>query len=201
MIIAIIFGIAIILAEISLISDKIVDLSIFRLIIVNLVNIPVLLFIFFIYFIWVIFYFASYSLIKIYYSGKHYCLCKGKETDAASLAMFCKSLSIITFPICVNAIKIFTRDNHGAYIVENYEEVLHSKSLKYITPLVPILLIFIIILNFFNCCGRYGFRKRRPHFSIKSSETNDYIKEGEIYLQEKHQQNMLNECIIQTDSI
>mgnify|MGYP004444897653 FL=1 len=78
MIIAIIFGIAIILAEISLISDKIVDLSIFRLIIVNLVNIPVLLFIFFIYFIWVIFYFASYSLIKIYYSGKHYCLFIGK---------------------------------------------------------------------------------------------------------------------------
>ena len=52
---------------------------------------------------------------------------------------------------------------------------------------MPLLLVFVIILNFFNICGKYGIRRKKKHFSIRNVETIDYIKEGKKYLMEINQ--------------
>ena len=156
---------------------------------------PWLLIFMFLLFIVILFYFASYSLIKIQYGGKKYCICTGKETDAASLALFCHSIAKISFPICVNAIQILSNENDefNVYLIENFNHKLHIDFLHYIIPFVPLFLVFVIILNFFNICGKYGIRKKKKHFAIRNVETIDYIKEGKKYLMEiNHGKNIQN---------
>ena len=155
---------------------------------------PWLIIIMFFIFIGVLFYFASYSLIKIKYGGKKYCICTGKGTDAASLALFSHSIAKISFPICVNVIKVLTNTNGNwnIYLISNFEHKLHIDFLNYIIPYMPLLLVFVIILNIFNICGKYGIRRKKKHFSIKNVETMDYIKEGKKYLMEINQGKILN---------
>jgi hypothetical protein len=172
MILFILFDILILFQEISLALP--VNISLFSLIFKQIdQQIPI--HITFIIIGGLFYLYASYSFSKIKSFGVKYMIFGGKLTNTLGLFTFCMRLSNVSFPISMNIIIMIFHQNikdeeKGNSIVEQYFSGQLGGSIMYlITSFIPLILIIILILDYFNVCGILcKKKKKKQNFYLKN---------------------------------
>ena len=172
MILFILFDILILFQEISLALP--VNISLFSLIFKQIdQQIPI--HITFIIIGGLFYLYASYSFSKIKSFGVKYMIFGGKLTNTLGLFTFCMRLSNVSFPISMNIIIMIFHQNikdeeKGNSIVEQYFSGQLGGSIMYlITSFIPLILIIILILDYFNVCGILCKKKeKKQNFYLKN---------------------------------
>ena len=111
------------------------------------------------------------------------------QTNSLGLIMFCHRFTSVSFPISMNILlMIFYRniddnEKETSIIEKNYGEVLFSSIYYIVSSLIPLLLITIIILDYFNICGRLCKKKQKKQsFYLKNELREKNIINGRAYL-------------------
>ena len=186
MILFILFDILILFQEISLALP--VNISLFSLIFKQIdQQIPI--HITFIIIGGLFYLYASYSFSKIKSFGVKYMIFGGKLTNTLGLFTFCMRLSNVSFPISMNIIIMIFHQNikdeeKGNSIVEQYFSGQLGGSIMYlITSFIPLILIIILILDYFNVCGILcKKKKKKQNFYLKNEIRENKIANGKAYL-------------------
>ena len=186
MIFVIILDLVIIFQEISLCLP--INISLFSYIFNNVQN-QIVIHIVFIIIAGIFYSFASYSFTKIKSLGVKYMIFGNNQTNSLGLIMFCHRLTSVSYPISMNILlMIFYRniedsEKETSIIEKNYGEVLASSVYYIISSLIPILLITIMILDYFNVCGRLCKKKQnKQSFYLKNEMRERNIINGRAYL-------------------
>ena len=135
-----------------------------------------------IYLIWM----SNYTLFKIKISSYIY-MYGHRQTDSVSLMIFSSYLSRIYFAICLNclqAINQFTKDNKSKF--EEFFDISQTEGednlIIKLCRLSPCVLIFFMILFFFNVPGKIGNLVGFNLFEFESEERDLGIRDGHRYL-------------------
>ena len=135
-----------------------------------------------IYLIWM----SNYTLFKIKISSYIY-MYGHRQTDSVSLMIFSSYLSRIYFAICLNclqAINQFTKDKKSKF--EEFFDISQTEGednlIIKLCRLSPCVLIFFMILFFFNVPGKIGNLVGFNLFEFESEERDLGIRDGHRYL-------------------
>ena len=194
MIIVIFLDILIIFQEISLCLP--VNISLFSFIFNNVQN-QITIHIIFIIIGGLFYYFTTYSFTKIKSIGIKYMIFGNNQTNSLGLLMFCQKLSSVSYPILMNIIlMIFYRnvndsEKENSIIEKNYGMILANFVYYFISGLIPLLLITIIIFDYFNVCGRMCKKKRKNQsFYLENELREKNIINGRAYLMKLNKMNL-----------
>ena len=186
MIFVIILDLIIIFQEIALCLP--INISLFSYIFNNVQN-QIVIHIVFIIIAGIFYSFAAYSFTKIKSLGVKYMIFGNNQTNSLGLIMFCHRFTSVSFPISMNILlMIFYRniddnEKETSIIEKNYGEVLFSSIYYIVSSLIPLLLITIIILDYFNICGRLCKKKQKKQsFYLKNELREKNIINGRAYL-------------------
>ena len=99
----------------------------------------------------------------------------GNLTNTLAIFTFCQRLSSVSFPISMNILlmifhKNIKDDDKGNFIIEQYFSRQLGGSIMYIiTSFIPLILIIILILDYFNVCGILcKKKKKKQNFYLKN---------------------------------
>ena len=196
MIFFIILGILIILSEFSLILP--VNISLFRLVFIHISN-PVLIHILVILVSTLFFMFISFSFSKIKSMGRKYILFGGNQTNSLGILTYCQKLSTISFPMSMNIVGMIFHENLLKNKDNRYKTLLEDRYSKYvgdttfyiICAFIPIFLIIVIIIYYFDIIGRIC-KKMRISFYVQNESRNKYISEGKKFLKKLNHKSLNN---------
>ena len=196
MILFIFLDILIIFQEITLCLP--VNISIFSYIFKNIGN-PVAIHILFIIIAGLFYIFAIYSFSKIKSIGIKYTISGVKKTNTLGILMFCQRLSTISYPIAMNTIlMIFHKnidddENNNSIIEKNYGDTINSSFYYIVSGFIPLLLIIILIFDYFNLCGRMCKKKQKNQsFYLKNEIREKKIRNGRNYLMKLNKDNLIS---------
>ena len=187
----IIIGIAIILLELSLSFNY--DMKVNKAIVNK--HIP-LLYITFLYFSFFIFYYALYSTkfkkIGLFQEGNS--LYPNHKTDYISLLSFSGNLSDITFPLCVNIIKLLKLKKNNDKLItileENFADDLSIDIFQKIQNFLSLIIIIVMILTYFRIIEEFKRKKDDVKFEVINEKRDVYIEEGKKYLMKLNAENI-----------
>ena len=189
MIFFIIIGILITLSEISLILP--VNLSFLGLLFKYISN-PILIHIFCILFSSFLFAYVSYSFGKIKSIGRQYVIFGRNQTNTLGLLFYCLKLSSISYPLCLNIIKMIFHKNVNEDIQtsleEKYNDTIGGVIFQKIAMFIPIFLVVVIIFNIFDIKGKIC-KKRKVSFYTRNEKRQNYITEGNEFLMKMNKSN------------
>ena len=192
MIFFIIIGILIVLSEISLILP--VNLSLLGLIFKYISN-PILIHILCILFSSLIFIYTSYSFGKIKFLDRHYVVFGENQTNTLGLLYYCLKLTVISYPLCLNIIKMIFHKNVNEETKTNLEEKYNSTiggDLFYkLAYFIPIFLVVVIIFNIFDIKSKI-LKKKKISFYTRNEKRENYIIEGKEFLMKMNKSNNSN---------
>ena len=111
--------------------------------------------------------------------------------------MFCQSLTSLSFPISMNILlMIFTKnieekDEKNSIIEKYYGDTLKSTYYYFISGLIPLILIIILIFDYFKICGRIcKKRQKNQSFYLKNEIREKNISNGRYYLMKLNNDNI-----------
>ena len=189
MIFFIIIGILITLSEITLILP--VNLSFLGLLFKYISN-PILVHIFCILFSSFLFAYVSYSFGKIKSIGRNYVVFGRNQTNTLGLLYYCLKLSSISYPLCLNIIKmIFHANTNGdvqTSLEEKYNDTIGGAIFHLIAKFIPIFLVVVIIFNIFDIKGKIC-KKKKVSFYTTNEKRQNYITEGKEFLMKINKNN------------
>jgi hypothetical protein len=129
---------------------------------------------------------SNYTLFKVKISSYIY-MYGHRQTNSVSLMIFSSYLSRIYFAICLNclqAINQFTKDNKSKF--EEFFDISQTEGednlIIKLCRLSPCVLIFFMILFFFNVPGKIGNLVGFNLFEFESEERDLGIRDGHRYL-------------------
>ncbi len=135
------------------------------------------------------YFYAIYSFGKIKSFGMKYMIFGGNLTNTLAIFTFCQRLSSVSFPISMNILlmifhKNIKDDDKGNFIIEQYFSRQLGGSIMYIiTSFIPLILIIILILDYFNICGILCKKKKKKQsFYLKNDIRENKISNGKAYL-------------------
>ena len=189
MIFFIIIGILITLSEITLILP--VNLSFLGLLFKYISN-PILVHIFCILFSSFLFAYVSYSFGKIKSIGRNYVVFGRNQTNTLGLLYYCLKLTFISYPLCLNIIKmIFHANTNGdvqTSLEEKYNDTIGGAIFHLIAKFIPIFLVVVIIFNIFDIKGKIC-KKKKVSFYTTNEKRQNYITEGKEFLMKINKNN------------
>jgi len=189
MIFFIIIGILITLSEITLILP--VNLSFLGLLFKYISN-PILVHIFCILFSSFLFAYVSYSFGKIKSIGRNYVVFGRNQANTLGLLYYCLKLSSISYPLCLNIIKmIFHANTNGdvqTSLEEKYNDTIGGAIFHLIAKFIPIFLVVVIIFNIFDIKGKIC-KKKKVSFYTTNEKRQNYITEGKEFLMKINKNN------------
>ena len=189
MIFFIIIGILITLSEISLILP--VNLSFLGLLFKYISN-PILIHIFCILFSSFLFAYVSYSFGKIKSIGRQYVIFGRNQTNTLGLLFYCLKLSSISYPLCLNIIKMIFHKNANedvkTSLEEQYNNTIGGVLFYTIVNFIPIFLVVVIIFNIFDIKSKI-LKKKKISFYTKNEKRENYITEGKEFLMKMNKSN------------
>ena len=143
------------------------------------------------------YWYASYSFSKIKSFGMKYMIFGGKLTNSLGLFTFCQRLSAVSFPISMNILLMIFHKNidnneRGNSIIEQYfGDKLAGSFMYIIASFIPILLLIILALDYFNVCGKLcKKKKKKQNFYLKNEIRNKKIENGRAYLMKLNKDNI-----------
>jgi hypothetical protein len=189
MIFFIIIGILITISEITLILP--VNLSFLGLLFKYISN-PILIHILCILFSSFLFIYVSYSFGKIKYMDRQYVVFGENQTNTLGLLYYCLKLSAISYPLCLNIIKMIFHKNANedvqTSLEEKYNDTIGGLLFYKIVNFIPIFLVVVIICNIFNIKSRILKKKKTSFFNLNEKRQN-YITEGKEFLMKMNKSN------------
>ena len=192
MIFFIIIGILIVLSEITLILP--VNLSFLGLIFIY-VSSPILIHILCILFSSFLFIYVTYSFGKIKFLDKKYVIFGENQTNTLGLLYYCLKLSAVSYPLCLNIIKMIFHKNANedvqTSLEEQYNDTIGGLLFYKIVNFIPIFLVIVIISNIFNIKSRI-LKKKKVSFYIANEKRENYITEGKEFLMKMNKSNNSN---------
>ena len=193
MVLSIIAGILIVLSEFTLVLP--VNISLFVLIFKNIEN-EIYIHIFCILSSSLFFAYTTLSFERIKIMGINNLIFGHQNTNTHGLLNFCHSLSMITFPLSLNIIKMIFHENADDDIYttleEDYGEHINNSVFYKVVYYIPSFLIVIIIIYYFEIYKRICKKKKKTSFYIKNKLRDKYIEEGREYLIRLHKRNLNN---------
>ena len=193
MVLSIIASTLMVLSEFTLLLP--VNISLFGLIFKNIEN-EIYIHIFCILTSSLFFSYTILSFEKIKLFGINNLIFGHQNTNTIGLLNFCQCLSMVTFPLSLNIIKMIFHENVDDDIYttleEDYGEDLSNNVFYKIVYYIPSLLIVIIIIYYFDIHKRICKKKKKTSFYIKNKLRDKYIEEGREYLIRLHKRNLNN---------
>ena len=188
MIFFIIIGILITISEITLILP--VNLSFLGLIFKYISN-PILIHILCILFSSFLFIYVSYSFGKIKFMDRQYVIFGENQTNTLGLLYYCLKLSTISYPLCLNIIKMIFHINEKdvqTNLEEKYNDTIGGLLFYQIVNFIPIFLVVVIICNIFNIKSKI-LKKKKISFFTRNEKRQNYITEGKEFLMKMNKSN------------
>ena len=187
----ILIGIAIILLEFSLLFNY--DMRANKVISNRYI---VLSYITFFCFSFFIFYYALYSTkfkkIGLFQEGNS--LYPKNKTDYISLLSFSGNLSDLTFPLCVNIIKLLKLKKNNDKLItvleENFADDLSIDIFQKIQNFLSLIIIIVMILTYFRIIEKFKRKKDDVKFEVINEKRDVYIEEGKKYLMKLNGENI-----------
>ena len=123
-----------------------------------------------------------------------------QNTNSLGLLNFCYCLSMVTFPLSLNIIKMIFHENADNDIYttleENYGDKINNSIFYKVVYYIPSFLIIIILIYYFDVCKRICKKKKKTSFYLKNELRDKYIEEGKEYLLSLNKSNSNNLEII-----
>jgi len=192
MIFFIIIGILIVLSEITLILP--VNLSLLGLLFKYISN-PILIHILCILFSSLIFIYTSYSFGKIKFFDRQYVVFGENQTNTLGLLYYCLKLTFISYPLCLNIIKMIfhknTNEDVKTSLEEQYNRTLGGDLFYVFAYFIPIFLVVVIIFNIFDIKSKI-LKKKKISFYTRNEKRENYIIEGKEFLMKMNKSNNSN---------
>ena len=192
MIFFIIIGILIVLSEITLILP--VNLSLLGLLFKYTSN-PILIHILCILFSSLLFIYASYSFGKIKFLDRKYIVFGKNQTNTLGLLYYCLKLTVISYPLCLNIIKMIFHKNANkdvkTSLEEQYSDKIGRDLFNFLAEFIPIFLVVVIIFNIFDIKSKI-LKKKKISFYTRNEKRENYIIEGKEFLMKMNKDNNNN---------
>ena len=142
-----------------------------------------------------IFIYTSYSFGKITFFDRKYIVFGENQTNTLGLLYYCLKLTVISYPLCLNIIKMIFHKNVNEDVKTSLEEQYSDKvgrDLFYkLAEFIPIFLVVVIIFNIFDIKSKI-LKKKKISFYTRNEKRENYIIEGKEFLMKMNKSNNSN---------